>query len=107
MNEVDVRDYSPDYLLELVRDCSLSMNPAQVAPEHLVQISVGFEYEAFGLASDEYEEIWKIVFPTIPYHVKTSAGYRRTEVPAEFVGRTYQDAFRKAVVFFEEMKKGV
>jgi len=83
----------------------LKINPAPVDEgRKFIVVSCGVGFEPHGRASETWEIYWTLVLPQIPYHWKSTNGWRRgsTKEPISFKGRTFDDVVSKAKAFLRE-----
>jgi len=92
---------------ELLRLLNISCAPGTDEKE-FIRVSCCVGFEPHGIASETWEIFWKLELPQIPYHWKSTAGWRRgaTDKPMTFSGRTFENIVQRAIVFLRETQSG-
>jgi len=68
-----------------------------------IRLTVGYEFEPHGRASEDFELIWKLKLCCVSYYWKSTSGWKKGEGKGmEFKGMTYQEVIDKAFKFLTE-----
>jgi len=71
--------------------------------QDLVNIRVGNDFEPHGRASEDWEIIWTLTLPTVPFHWLSTTGWRLGQSNAGmlFNGETLDEVVDKATEFMD------
>lgn len=71
--------------------------------QDLVTIRVGNDFEPHGRASEDWEIIWTLTLPTVPFHWLSTTGWRpgQSDAGMRFNGRTLADVLNRATAFMD------
>ena len=73
--------------------------------QDLFTVKVRCEFEPFGLASENWDEVWVVVLNTVPAHWMDANGIHHkctTDFPMQFKGHSYHEAVNTAKAWLKD-----